>query len=266
MLIRYPGSKDKAAPDLLALAPADFTEYRDAFAGSAAMLWEVPTDVRRWVNDIDPNIYTFLTALRDDPTLPERIADLHERFSHASQEDISRQFYLSKYHWGARRCPLAYIFLSRYAYGQMVTDERQDYGSLGVHNQRNGIRPVSADRVEAARRIMQGVRITQWKYQRVLEAPGKNVFIFADPPYLLDHHSAPIYSHEFTVQQHRQFAKDVLKCKHKVMVTIGHCGLSHEIYVESGRFNYFFRKCRYSSVLRDEQPEIYELVALNYSS
>ncbi len=55
MNLRWNGGKARAARDLWSLAPSRVAEYREPFAGNASMLWQIPTNVKRWINDIDPS-------------------------------------------------------------------------------------------------------------------------------------------------------------------------------------------------------------------
>ena len=42
------------------------------FAGNEPLLWVIPTCVKRWINDINPLVYQYWIALRDDDSLEDR--------------------------------------------------------------------------------------------------------------------------------------------------------------------------------------------------
>ena len=62
---------------------------------------------------------------------------------------------------------------------------------------------------------------TNEDYGAILSAPGEEVFIFLDPPYLSKSHSK-LYGKEgdlHTGFDHKRFAEEVKKCNHRWLIT-----------------------------------------------
>lgn len=54
----------------------------------------------------------------------------------------------------------------------------------------------------------------------------EEVFVYADPPYMLDTRKAYLYEHEMTNEQHKELLAKLLKFKGKVMIS----GYENDLY------------------------------------
>ena len=96
---------------------------------------------------------------------------------------------------------------------------------------------------------------------RVLDAPGDDVILYIDPPYYYPQHGNPIYDWDMSESDHRDLADRLAVCKHRFVLTINICGLTCELYEESGRFEVFRMPYRYSALTRGER---FEYVITNF--
>ena len=69
--IRYPGGKSKAVKKLYEYMPLmnKYTEWREPFLGGGSMSIEMSKrypDMKIWVNDLYPALFTFWTVLQSD--------------------------------------------------------------------------------------------------------------------------------------------------------------------------------------------------------
>ena len=89
-IVRSPGGKHRLARDLVNLAPFNVKEYRELFAGSAAVAFRMARigRIRKiWINDLDPGIANKWTVVRDDPAgLMRVLLSLHDQFGAGSKE------------------------------------------------------------------------------------------------------------------------------------------------------------------------------------
>lgn len=262
MNLRWNGGKSRAARDLWSLAPSGIAEYREPFAGNASMLWHVPTGVRRWINDVDVDVVRYHKAMQSRPDYIEEILALKNSF--ATADELKHAFQLAKIEWYFYDCPVAYFLLNRLCFGQVVRRGRNNLATFWYSVMDNGFNAITRERLERSRRIYEGVRITQRDYGDLLDAPGSNVWIVLDPPYLLRHQESAIYEYGFDVRQHEELRERLGACKHRWLMTIGNCGLSHRLWVKAGDFNVYNRKYTYSAVKRREYPSAYELIITNY--
>lgn len=261
MILRYPGSKERAARDLLSLAPLSYREYREPFCGNASMLWFVPTTKARWINDLDRDVHRFMLFLKSGRV--EGLKRLRARMIGRDMDAYKREFGLAKLRWVVNDDAVAYWFLRRLAYGQLVDRKRNDIASFGYCYTRNGVQACTPDRIDHAHRIMQEVRVTHSDYSILLDTPGDEVWCLVDPPYVVSDHARPLYPHDFTLRQHEELAERLKVCKHRFLLTIGFCGLIQDLYCRPC-FNWSFRRYKYQARNKARRPIVEELVVTNY--
>ena len=76
---------------------------------------------------------------------------------------------------------------------------RQMFGS------HTGWNMTATDRLELAAAALQGVNLSCGDYRPLLAAPGENVWLFIDPPYVMNSYldrTSQLYEHSFTEQDH----------------------------------------------------------------
>ena len=259
---RWNGGKLKAARDLWSLAPSRVAEYREPFAGNASLLWTVPTNIKRLINDVDPDLIRYHWAMQSRPEYVEEILNLKAR--HESADDLRHAFDLAKIEWYFDNCPVAYFLLNRLCYGQVVRRSRNNVATFWYSMLDNGFNAITRERLERSRDIYQGVEITNGDYWDLLEKPGEDVWIMLDPPYLLRNQDSAIYEYDFDVKQHEELRERLGACKHKWLMTIGNCRTSYRLWDGDKRFNVMARKYTYTSIKRKRYPSAYELIITNY--
>ena len=80
--------------------------------------------------------------------------------------------------------------------------------------------------------LLQGVRITNWDYSKVVEQAGDDIFIFLDPPYMSTE-EAELYGAKGKYHvdfNHTDFYNKVKDTKHKCLITYDKCQGIEEIY------------------------------------
>src|SRR3989344_1471940 len=79
----------------------------------------------------------------------------------------------------------------------------------------------SIERIKEIKPLLKNTKITNDDYEEILHAPGEDVFIFLDPPYLSKTKSR-LYGKNgelHTSFDHERFAQNMRKCKHKWLIT-----------------------------------------------
>jgi DNA adenine methylase len=257
------GGKYKVARDLLRLAPPSFREFRDPFCGNASLLWFVPTTVKRWINDLNPDVYNIQRYIRDSREFLDAIHEI--RASLKTGDDRVRYYWRSKFllQFGNEfQQTLAYWYLTRVAWGQFVRRERPNIASYSWRHL--NCKLPTKPKCEQAHTIIQNVKITQLDYTALLDAPGTNVWVFIDPPYFIDHHCSALYELDMTHDQHVKLAERLRRCTHKFLMTLNWNELTHELYIKPKDFRVDYRDYRYSGVIRKIQPFRKELIVRNY--
>lgn len=244
MLFKYPGSKLKCVDMLMAAAPPQYGEFRSPFCGNEPLLWVLPTDLPRWINDVDEMVYLTLVAMRDDPQFIRKFQRLRQRGLSSLTE--SKQVF-DKFIGQVRlsKDPAAYLYIRRLAVKQVAGFHRPcfaSYSYMGGHDN-SALNAVTTERMREARRILQGVKVTNLDYTNVLRSPVEHAscWFYLDPPYYSAYHdSANIYAHEFSLRQRAKMKREVLRldvetCK--VMISVEESEYSHPEYALDARFH-----------------------------
>jgi DNA adenine methylase len=90
-------------------------------------------------------------------------------------------------------------------------------------------------RLEQAAERLAHATITCSSYEHLFEAPGDDVLIVADPPYVMETNLSPsskLYEFGFSLGDHRRLRDCVLRCRHKVLMTYDDHPLVRELYRE----------------------------------
>ena len=191
-VLRYPGGKSRIIYYLFRknMLPENIKEYREGFlgGGSCALAFSVMyPDVPVWVNDLYYNLFAFWTQLQKNPDpLINRLLELKDEACRADGVEE-----LEKKH------------RSLYADMRDLINTSDDDFDLATAFSQSKIKKLAN-----ISEIIQPWRITNQDYRDLMEAPGEDVFVFLDPPYLI---------------------KDMLYGKNKEM----HTGFSHEDFVQS---------------------------------
>jgi DNA adenine methylase len=220
-VLRYPGGKSRIIYYLFRknMIPENIKEYREGFLGGGSCALTYSTmypDVPVWVNDLYYNLYTFWTELQgNSDSLINRLLELKDEACRAEDTDELEKKHRKLY--GDMRhlidtsndksdLATAFYVLNRSSFGGFT---EQNKNAFIRDSYKNTIFSQSKIRKLAdISKIIQPWRITNLDYRELMTAPGEDVFVFLDPPYLI---------------------KDMLYGKNKEM----HTGFSHEDFVES---------------------------------
>ena len=232
-VLRYPGGKKKQASLFKQYRPLRVREFRDAFAGGGSIFFEIGYLCdRAWLNDKHEGLIDFYQALRDRPleliakckaispqTPDDPVTDVGLRGGKPKNARLKEVFDSVKLN---DECDpaLRYFFVNRTVHGSGRVN--YDIPSRLYFSNPAGWNIVGTEELEKAARALQGVRLTCGDYRPLLTAPGEDVWIYLDPPYVVNSGLAPtaqLYQHNFTIDDHVQFAESVWKCRHNVMIS-----------------------------------------------
>ncbi|GJM25138.1 MAG: hypothetical protein DHS20C16_15530 [Phycisphaerae bacterium] len=250
MIIRNPGSKSRTARKLLQLAPSDgIAEYREPFTASGAVFYKIPHGryPHRWLNDINPFFYMAHKLHRDDHDRQFRDALLRIRERTTDNPELTQRYFrfladrLKQFEY-PKHVP-QYVWLTRHAYGQMVSATRKNGASIdpryngNVGNSKDGMRPLADPRLDWCYDYLQGTKITNLDFEQVINAPADHgdVLLYLDPPYYIPsatvHHGAPIYAHPFAFADHDRLHDALRATQHRWMLSYNVCKYTIRTYV-----------------------------------
>ena len=220
-VLRYPGGKSRIIYYLFRknMIPENIKEYREGFlgGGSCALTFSVMyPGVPVWVNDLYYNLFAFWTQLQKNPdALINRLLELKDEACRAEGVEELEKKHRALY--ADMRglidtsdddfdLATAFYVLNRSSFGGFT---EQNKNAFIRDSYKNTIFSQSKiKKLANISEIIQPWRITNQDYRDLMEAPGEDVFVFLDPPYLI---------------------KDMLYGKNKEM----HTGFSHEGFVKA---------------------------------
>lgn len=216
--LRSGGGKHLLAPTLTAmrLGSRIFEEFREPFASSAAMSFYVIRHglaKRVWINDIDSHVANFWTVLRDHPAaLIRRVQVLRDEFG-LGCPDLFRLASVMVESSDPIESAAGFFIRNRIAYGGTngKSSFNPSYPRLG-----RGLKQVFIDYLWQFSAWLQGVTITCLDYKEVVAAPGEDVFIFLDPPYL----DAGNVTYRFGVIDFNELVQVVRQTRHPCLLTV----------------------------------------------
>ena len=215
--LRYPGGKSKAIKFIAPLIP-EFDEFREPFIGGGSVfvyLKQKYPNKKFWINDIYENLYHFWLQLQQNPNgLIQQIQYWREHYK------IGKELY--KYlikninNFDSLKKAAAFFIVNRITFSG--TTESGGFSDAAFNKR---FTQSSIDKVKELAKILNDVKITNFDYQKVVEAEGKNVFIFLDPPYYSATKSA-LYGkngHLHKIFDHERFAEVLKHVNHKWLIT-----------------------------------------------
>jgi DNA adenine methylase len=251
-LIRYPGSKAKIAKQIMALftgavrrkldtrRPSDEDgttvdtlwhdgqdiEYREPFFGAGAvgfrMLTRLSPECHVWLNDIDYGLVCLWKAVKEAPDELHRMidgftpsVDTYEEYK-ASDGERGRDFLLV----GFRKLALhqmSYSGLGVKSGGPLggKTQGRSEYRVDCRWNRCTLKRDVWILHDVLVRSHQS--QVTCRDFAEVFQAPGRNVFLYCDPPY---YDKGPeLYKHSMGPEDHKRLAKCCRETRHSWCVS-----------------------------------------------
>ena len=274
-ILRYPGGKSKVQKKILARAPKNFTEYREPFVGGGGIFFGIDSIAkRRWINDMHPGLMAVYKALRDRPV--EFIKMCKNIPAHQPEEnEVSTKKKGKKYNERLGKifdkvrldinCDQAfrYFFVNRTVWMGRVN---YTLPSRLYYSVPEGWDIVKTDRLEQAATHLIGTVISCGNYLPLLEAPGESVWIYCDPPYVVNTNMTKQdqqYQHNFTLEDHENFVEAVKECEHKVCISYDDCDLVRE-WFEDSQFAIYEEEWKYSGTNLAKKKTGQELIITNY--
>ncbi len=96
-----------------------------------------------------------------------------------------------------------------------------------------GMNIVHGDRLSAAAKCLQDVKITSSDFEPLFDHPGEDVLVYADPPYVRDTELSPsskLYEKGFSMEDHLRLKQCVDRCRHKVVLSYDDHPLIRRLY------------------------------------
>lgn len=273
-IFRYPGGKSRSNVQRIILNhfPKEYSEYREPFVGGGGIYWSVDANKQRWINDRNTYLIAVYRALHDRPEdfiadcrqiLPSNETDAWVASSRGALHNKRLKEKFLEFRDALSVDPaLCFFFLNRCSFSGRVILEpssKRTYFSSSIHWD-----IIKGDALEQAAETVRGTAITCGDYEQLFTAPGSDVLIYADPPYVVDTklpRSGKLYQHGFAMDDHKRLAKIVKDCQHKVCLSYDDHPLIREMYKD-----FFIHEAtwKYSGSSLAKKKDGKELIITNY--
>lgn len=220
---RYPGGKFYA---LSILQPfwesVDHDEYREPFIGGGSVFFNKSKTKYNWINDKDSELIKCYQVIQNDKlreelvarisnevATPERWREVMDFEPHTDLDIAYKYYYLNRTSFSGKLISPAWGYRPK----RSLPPERWH------------------ERIIPAGEKLNSVKITNLDFEDVINAPaqGKQVLIFADPPYYKPNKKKH-YRFGFEEEDHHRLASTLKQTKHKFFLTYDDCPEIRELY------------------------------------
>lgn len=283
MIFRYPGGKSKKSvkSKILERAPSCYVEYREPFVGGGGIFFALSKNVfshlqYRWINDIDAGLIAVYQALKERPTdfiescrdiLPAQPGEEEVYPKESSTGKTYNKRLKEKFDElladKSVDPALRYFFVNRTVWAGRVN---YDLESRLYFSNPEGWNIISTKKLERAARLLKSVKITCQDYAELLSCPGKDVWIYCDPPYMRDTKlvaGSKLYAYNFTMEDHKQFAQRINECEHNVCVSYDDEPEVRKLFADK-KFRIHEVSWKYSGSSMEQKVDGQELIITNY--
>jgi len=234
--LRYPGGKSKAVKRILPLI-IEYEEYREPMVGGGSVFFALKQkypDKKYWINDKNKDLAYFWKACKSQPTeLVETIMKFRNMFVKGKRpknaEGKALYYYLMSNKENLTKLERAarFFILNRITFSGLV-----ESGGFSKQAFKKRFTPSSVERVLKASTILQGVKITNMDYKKLVNKAAKDTFLFLDPPYM-SNAEAKLYGERGRLHEnfrHKRFAENIEKCEGKYLITYDDCSGVQKLY------------------------------------
>ncbi len=219
---RFPGSKAQALKFLMPIwENFKHIEYREPFVGGGAVFFAKAKSEYNWLNDIDSDITTTYKVMSNAKSRKELIIMLNGiQATKEKHTEIKNMIPTNDIETAFRT-----YYLSRTSYSGIINKAAWGY------SERKSVPPNRwIARIEEAGKKLNGVKITNYDFTKVINSESDNdVFMFIDPPYLkADQKRA--YTHSFEIKDHYRLEKTLRNTNHAFCLTYDNCDEIKDLY------------------------------------
>ncbi len=196
----------------------DFEEFREPMVGWGSVflaLKQTFPNKKFWINDINKDLFLFWRVLQAKPAeLVKKLFWINENKQDGKRLYI--KFNGEVKHMNDFDRAVRFFLLNRITFSGLAQS-----GGYSEESFKKRFTKSSISRLSQTSSQLKKVSITNRDYEEIVKRPGRNVFIFLDPPYLSKTKSK-LYGERGKIHEefdHVRFAKIMRGCKHKWLIT-----------------------------------------------
>ena len=206
-----------------------YDKFREPFVGGGSIfvyLKQKYPDKKFWINDLYENLYHFWNNCKNNPEeLLKQISKWKNEYSNG--KELHKYLLNNIDNFDESNKVAAFFVFNRITFSG--TTESGGYSNAAFKGRFTNS---SIERVKQLSTILAKTKITNIDYQKVVEKPGENVFIFLDPPYYSATKSA-LYGKNGNFHKsfnHIRFAEVMKNCNHKWLLTYDNSEYIKELF------------------------------------
>jgi DNA adenine methylase len=222
--LRYPGGKSRAIKSIAECLPEKFSEFREPFVGGGSVfiyLKQRFPNLKIYINDLNPELFLFWHLAKSDLSkLVSEVRQVKENsqdgkllFAELANINVNTLSDLER--------AVRFFVLNRITFSGTI-----ESGGFSLESFHKRFTNSSIDRLEKLENILtEDIKITNLDYSYLINEPGKDVFIFLDPPYVKAEKSK-LYGRKgdlHTGFDHQRFASNLKQCPHNWLITYDDC-------------------------------------------
>lgn len=261
--LRYPGGKSRVVKKIVELIPNDFSEFREPLVGGGSLfifLKQKFPEKRFWINDIYEPLYNFWAMSKKEMNkMNAQVQRWKAKFS--SGKKLYSYLKTNYYKFNNVQKASAFFVLNRITFSGSTKS-----GGFSREAFKKRFTISSIKRLRKLRRVMPRTKITKFDYARLTKTPGKEVFLYLDPPYYSATKSA-LYGKNGNLHKcfdHVRFAKTMKKCKHKWLVSYDDSKFIRELFYFAKRMKTYKFPYGMRSISSKANKNGKELFIFNY--
>jgi DNA adenine methylase len=189
---RYPGGKFYARKLILQQIP-HHTSYIEPFAGGGSIFFAKDKVSQNWLNDLDEDLINCYLIIRDYPE------ELINKLDGEQATKERHRFYKHEYNpMNTLEKAVRWYYLNRTSYSGIMKQDNCYWG----YGEKYSMRPENwGKNILKTSNKLQGVKITNWDFEDVIEQVEDHSFLFIDPPYF-NARQDNFYTHSFVLNDH----------------------------------------------------------------
>ncbi len=239
--LRYPGGKQKAIGEIAKWLPQSAYEYREAFVGGGSVYFHARTITlakKYWINDVFKDLTLFWQIVQNPITCKKLINDLESLRSGFSSPSQIKKFYeraKRELTENPYRKALLFFFFNRVSFSGTT-----NAGGFSKLASMHRFTASSIQRLAGLPEALSETTITNWDFEQVISSPGKDVFLFLDPPYYT---AKKLYGPKGALHSfdHERLANILKKTEHKFLITYDNCPEIQKLYKWAKRTSWQLR-------------------------
>ncbi len=245
--LRYPGGKQKAIDQISRMFPASAKEYREPLVGGGSVYFfakSIKFAKQYWINDKFKELIAFWQIVQQPSLCKKLITELLElHSSFTSSEEIKEYFLKAREELSNSKFRQAFLF---FFFNRVTFSGTTRAGGFSSAASLQRFTKSSIHRLELLPKALDSTQITNLDFEDVICAPGKDVFVFLDPPYFT---ASKLYGRGGSLHNfdHEHLAKVLTKTKHRFLITYDDCPEIRELYdwanIKPWRLQYGMNNC-----------------------